>query len=614
VNDESILEEHEHDPVDTTAIAQLLADLSQSSTLPEGFTDAPKGGASSFTSNEVDFASNDWLARLCRVQIWLALDTPLSQDAKGLEIATSLFRQVIWRRHSDCFDVSNGEVILLTNMGAQALEERLSRAAELRSEFESTLEEKGTKEASDAWRASWEEAGSEAREPFGAINAKVEPWKIKAFKSNAEDGLLDLNPSYQRDVVWSNGESQKLIESVLRGIPLPSVILTRRENSKVWQIVDGKQRLTAVLRFMGHHPEARARAKGMEGGLELFDLDFKAFARKNNLKGKLIADMLMPFKIDSTFDDEDKLFQFRGKYYCQIKDEMLTVSNDQIKISELFESEASDYLIPVIQYKNTKLQDIHRVFSLYNKQGKKLNAEELRNAGFHHLDLTRLLLVMSGDRSDEAARRQLTGYVPVEISDRFPELGQILSDFGFGTARFKRTKVLSWATALMLHGREIVDKKMSTPSTATQIDDMLSSIGEAHPLHKRSTLIALARTWVDALTAHADSSEAWPTKFRKRRGGTSWEELPLVASLIATCLLVEAGETDKLRSEIDVVRGVCEKTALPNKTQNKTQWEFIARFSVTLLAALQVDEAAVGKVLEQRYGYNCLPTFHLLAG
>ena len=392
------------------------------------------------------------------------------------------------------------------------------------------------------------------------------------------------------------------------------MILTRRENSKVWQIVDGKQRLTAILRFMGHHPEARAQAKAMEGGLELFDNDFRSFARKNNLKGKVVADMLMPFKLDSNFDANDALYPLRGKFYYQIKNELLSVGADQIKISELFESEASDYLIPVIQYKNTKLQDIHRVFSLYNKQGRKLNAEELRNAGYHHLDLTRLLLVMSGDRSDEAARSQLTDYVPVEIRDRFPEIGQILEDCKFGTARFKRTKVLSWATAIMLHGRDIVDGKMSTPSTAKQIDDMLTGINETHPLHKRSTLVALARTWVDALTAHADASSAWSTKFRKRRGGTNWEELPLVATLIATCLLVEAGATDQLTSQLEVVREVCEKTVPPTKTQNKTQWEFIARFCVALLGALKIDEAAVGRALVQRYGYNCIPTFHLLAG
>jgi hypothetical protein len=88
----------------------------------------------------------------------------------------------------------------------------------------------------------------------------------------------------------------------------------------------------------------------------------------------------------------------------------------------------------------------------------------------------------------------------------------------------------------------------------------------------------------------------------------------LVASLIATCLLVEAGATEKLMSQLEVVREVCEKTTPPTKTQNKTQWEFIAKFSVALLSALQIDEAAVGKALEQRYGYNCLPTFHLLAG
>ena len=71
-----------------------------------------------------------------------------------------------------------------------------------------------------------------------------------------------------------------LIESILRGIPLPSIILARGSGNQRFQIVDGKQRLTAILRFMGAHPEGLQNAKSMVDYAS-FEINFAQFARRN---------------------------------------------------------------------------------------------------------------------------------------------------------------------------------------------------------------------------------------------------------------------------------------------------------------------------------------------
>ena len=64
---------------------------------------------------------------------------------------------------------------------------------------------------------------------------------------------------------------------------------------------------------------------------------------------------------------------------------------------------ATDYMIPLIEYSRATQKQIHEVFNLYNKQGKHLNAEEIRNVVFHDIDFMRALLVVSGDNQDVAA-------------------------------------------------------------------------------------------------------------------------------------------------------------------------------------------------------------------
>ena len=87
------------------------------------------------------------------------------------------------------------------------------------------------------------------------VAAKADVWPIYQLTKKSPN----LTPSYQRGDVWKISERQSLIESILRGVPLPSVILLRTGPSSAHEVVDGKQRLTAILRFVGKHPVALRR-------------------------------------------------------------------------------------------------------------------------------------------------------------------------------------------------------------------------------------------------------------------------------------------------------------------------------------------------------------------
>src|SRR6185437_10038494 len=64
------------------------------------------------------------------------------------------------------------------------------------------------------------------------------------------DGELIINPDFQRLFRWEIGQKSKLIESLLLGIPIPSIFVFEREDSK-WELIDGLQRVSTLLEFMG---------------------------------------------------------------------------------------------------------------------------------------------------------------------------------------------------------------------------------------------------------------------------------------------------------------------------------------------------------------------------
>lgn len=60
---------------------------------------------------------------------------------------------------------------------------------------------------------------------------------------------LVLDPAFQRHNVWAPKQKSELIESILMGIPIPLMYLFEDQYGRK-QVVDGKQRITAILDFL----------------------------------------------------------------------------------------------------------------------------------------------------------------------------------------------------------------------------------------------------------------------------------------------------------------------------------------------------------------------------
>ena len=61
---------------------------------------------------------------------------------------------------------------------------------------------------------------------------------------------LLINPEYQRLYRWDSTRKSRLIESILLGLPLPPIFVYQRLDG-VWELIDGLQRVSTLLEFMG---------------------------------------------------------------------------------------------------------------------------------------------------------------------------------------------------------------------------------------------------------------------------------------------------------------------------------------------------------------------------
>ncbi|WP_285363674.1 DUF262 domain-containing protein [Microbacterium sp. LMC-P-041] len=589
-------------------IAELLAELSEAADLPDGVS-----AASQFAAGEVSFSSDAWMSRLADVQGWLRFDDELSATDPASFLA-SLASALGFENATGGIEIVD-EHARLTEVALERLSERAELAARLQQRFLADLDAEGSSQSSATatWSEAWEteEDVAEAVTPE-PVTARADVWPISQLTGRK----LNLVPSYQRGDVWRTGDRQALIESILRGIPLPSVILLRTGAATPHEVVDGKQRLTAILRFVGKHPVALAKvaeAEDLHPEAELktlFTKDYPSFRTTwRNVMGypltaKLEDEFYFPFKLRNDAKGGlvgADLEPLRGKYFTQIRENIINVADESVTIKDLFEAVVA-YKVPVLEYTKATQRQIHEVFKLYNKQGMHLNAEEIRNAVYHDVELTRAILVAAGDASSRTSvddvAPSLVGVPGVDA------LGKTLAEYGFGEARYRRTKVLGWILSALLndtHGKLL-------PSTARHTDLLLSQVQEqeTHPLREPSRIADLFEWVAEAGDLHAAHEELWPDKFRGDGRTSKWQDLQLVGSFIGIAIATAGSPTDvedRIEAHADTIReAALHEWFRPKKTQTRTQWDYIGRIARGVVEILDVDITAASDAIRIRFG------------
>ena len=160
-------------------------------------------------------------------------------------------------------------------------------------------------------------------------NFDARVYSISDFLEWRRNQLLDLSPHFQRRGVWTRPAKSFLMDTILRGKPMPKILITQelRGERTVRTVVDGQQRLRSIFDYIGDGysilasqnrefgrkkfselpPEAQSRILQYEIGVDLlFNVDvpdlLDIFARINtysvtlNAQEKLNAKYLGVFK------------------------------------------------------------------------------------------------------------------------------------------------------------------------------------------------------------------------------------------------------------------------------------------------------------------------------
>lgn len=161
----------------------------------------------------------------------------------------------------------------------------------------------------------------------------------EAYRLYREGNLL-VNRKYQRKLVWTVSEKEKLIGSILKEYPIPLVLLAERpqiHGSGKYEVIDGMQRLNAIFGFIEN----------------AFSFEEKYFKISEFSRARQLA--------------EAGIFQ--------------TAAPSSAYLSDKECADLMDYQLAVTIYTAMEEDDITEVFGRINSGGKHLSSQEKRQAG-----------------------------------------------------------------------------------------------------------------------------------------------------------------------------------------------------------------------------------------
>lgn len=199
------------------------------------------------------------------------------------------------------------------------------------------------------------------------------------------DGNFRVNRQYQRKLVWSLEEKKKLVDSILRGFPIPLILLatkTSAEGNREFEILDGMQRLHAIFSFIENR-----------------------------------------FSYDNKFFDVAQLSRARQ----QAEEGVFTATTDSSLLLEPNNcANLLDYTLAVTEFPAVDESAVNDVFGRINAYSRRLSSQEGRQAGVVSLfanTIREVAAEIRGDVSSESLDLSKMSEISVDITGIEPGYG-----------------------------------------------------------------------------------------------------------------------------------------------------------------------------------------------
>jgi len=148
--------------------------------------------------------------------------------------------------------------------------------------------------------------------------------------------ILEIQPEFQRQIVWRDPDQTRFIDSLVKQLPIPSMCFALDYKKQRWQVIDGLQRIYTINRFLSDGNWKLSNLKDVDP----------------DLAGKKVADLM----------DESSNFHY---FFTRVENLTLPITVLRCEF-----------------VKKSHFRYLFTIFHRLNTGGMKLNNQEIRNCIF----------------------------------------------------------------------------------------------------------------------------------------------------------------------------------------------------------------------------------------
>jgi uncharacterized protein with ParB-like and HNH nuclease domain len=148
-----------------------------------------------------------------------------------------------------------------------------------------------------------------------------------------DEGILKIDPDFQRDVVWPSSQQTRFIDSLIKQLPIPSMCIALDYKTEKWIVIDGLQRMATIIKFLKGDDWRLSRLEDIDK-----EIGGKSAAAMKNSTGKLRT------------------------YFARVQNQSLPINVLRCDFS-----------------KKSHMEYLFTIFHRLNAGGIKLNNQEIRN-------------------------------------------------------------------------------------------------------------------------------------------------------------------------------------------------------------------------------------------
>jgi Protein of unknown function DUF262 len=224
--------------------------------------------------------------------------------------------------------------------------------------------------------------------------------------------LLDLSPKFQRRGVWTRAAKSFLIDTILRGKPMPKVLLTQDlvDKKNLRTVVDGQQRIRTILEFVAGNFTVLKAHNALNAGKKFQELDEEVQAAV--LQYEVGVDLLYNSSLADMLD-----------IFARINTYSVTL-NRQEKLNAKY-----------LGVFKTSAYELGHAYINYILEGGVLTDKSVSRMGEAELSSDLLMALVDGVQSIKNIERQYKkyedfDYIPVEIENAITKYRDVMKIIG----------------------------------------------------------------------------------------------------------------------------------------------------------------------------------------